>query len=72
MCRHPRVVACLDLIEVDNNTFASILELCPGGDLDGHLQEHQVGQQSWWLHSTQFAYELSPDRQVQNWSPNRH
>eukprot|EP00891_Asterochloris_glomerata_P008382 jgi/Astpho2/8382/e_gw1.00122.67.1_t len=40
--RHPRVVACLDLIEVDSNTFASILELCPGGDLDSHLQEHQV------------------------------
>ena len=40
------MVACLDLIEVDNNSFASILELCPGGDLDSHLQEHQVGHQS--------------------------
>ena len=39
------MVACLDLIEVDNNTFASILELCPGGDLDSHLQEHQVGNE---------------------------
>ena len=46
LCRHPRVVACLDLIEVDNNSFASILELCPGGDLDSHLQEHQVKLQS--------------------------
>ncbi len=40
------MVACLDLIEVDSNTFASILELCPGGDLDSHLQEHQVRKQS--------------------------
>ena len=46
LCRHPRVVACLDLIEVDNNSFASILELCPGGDLDSHLQEHQVTNES--------------------------
>lgn len=31
---HPRVVALLDIFEVDNNTFATVLELCAGGDLD--------------------------------------
>lgn len=32
----------LDIFEVDANTFATVLELCPGGDLDSHLKEHGV------------------------------
>ena len=40
--RHPNVVRLLDIFEVDANTFATVLELCPGGDLDSHLKEHAV------------------------------
>ncbi|KAI8467739.1 MAG: kinase-like domain-containing protein [Monoraphidium minutum] len=38
--RHPNIVGLLDIFEVDANTFATVLELCPGGDLDTHLKEH--------------------------------
>ncbi len=41
--RHPNIVNLLDIFEVDANTFATVLELCPGGDLDTHLKEHSVG-----------------------------
>lgn len=41
-CRHARVVALLDIFELDSCTFATVLELCEGGDLDLHLQRHQV------------------------------
>lgn len=41
-CRHPNIVHLLDIFEVDANTFATVLELCPGGDLDSHLKEHTV------------------------------
>jgi serine/threonine protein kinase len=41
--RHPNIVNLLDIFEVDANTFATVLELCPGGDLDTHLKEHTVG-----------------------------
>jgi tousled-like kinase len=40
--RHARIVPLLDIFEVDANTFATVLSLCTGGDLDTHLQEHQV------------------------------
>ncbi|EIE19774.1 kinase-like protein [Coccomyxa subellipsoidea C-169] len=39
---HARIVALLDIFEIDANTFATVLELCTGGDLDTHLKEHQV------------------------------
>lgn len=39
---HARIVALLDIFEIDTNTFATVLELCKGGDLDKHLKEHQV------------------------------
>ena len=41
-CRHPRVVSLLDIFELDSCTFATVLELCEGNDLDLHLQRHQV------------------------------
>ena len=41
-CRHPRVVGLLDIFELDSCTFATVLELCEGNDLDQHLQRHQV------------------------------
>ncbi len=39
---HARIVALLDIFEIDANTFATVLELCTGGDLDTHLKEHQA------------------------------
>ncbi len=32
----------LDIFELDSCTFATVLELCEGGDLDSHLQSHHV------------------------------
>lgn len=29
-------------VQVDNTTFATVLELCEGGDLETHLQAHHV------------------------------
>lgn len=29
-------------VQVDNTTFATVLELCEGGDLEGHLQQFHV------------------------------
>ena len=40
--RHARIVALLDIFEIDVNTFATVLELCRGKDLDSHLKDHQV------------------------------
>ncbi len=40
--RHASVVALTDLFEIDAAAFATVLELCPGGDLDAHLQRHPV------------------------------
>ncbi|GIL88070.1 hypothetical protein Vretimale_6432 [Volvox reticuliferus] len=40
--RHPAVVALLDVLEIDLDTFATVLELCDGGDLDGLLREHRT------------------------------
>jgi tousled-like kinase len=40
--KHRRVVALTDIFEIDNNTFATVLELCRGGDLEGHLREHST------------------------------
>ena len=40
--RHARVVALLDIFEIDVNTFATVLELCRGHDLDAHLKDHQA------------------------------
>lgn len=31
------------VLQVDNTTFATVLELCEGGDLEGHLQQFHVG-----------------------------
>ncbi|KAK9862138.1 hypothetical protein WJX84_000682 [Apatococcus fuscideae] len=40
--RHTNIVALLDIFEIDANTFATVLELCTGGDLDTYLKENQV------------------------------
>ena len=40
--RHPRIVGLMDIFEIDAHTFATVLELCRGGELETHLKEHQV------------------------------
>ena len=40
--RHASIVALTDLFEIDAAAFATVLELCPSGDLDAHLQRHQA------------------------------
>lgn len=36
---HPCIVALHDIFEIDAETFATVLELCEGGDLEGYLRE---------------------------------
>eukprot|EP00887_Chlorella_sp_A99_P007155 scaffold2.g7155.t1 len=40
--RHPRITALLDVFEIDNNSFGTVLELCEGGDLDAYLRQHET------------------------------
>lgn len=35
---HPNICELRDIFEVDASTFATVLEHCPGGDLDSHLK----------------------------------
>ena len=45
MCQtltHPHIVGLLDILEIDNSSFATILDLCEGPDLDAVLREHGV------------------------------
>lgn len=37
-----RIVQLLDIFEIDNNTFATVLELVGGGDLDAYCKTHEV------------------------------
>ena len=39
---HPRIVSLLDIFEIDNNTFATVLEYCSGGDLEGYAKMHET------------------------------
>jgi tousled-like kinase len=36
--RHPRIVSLFDVFEIDNNSFATVLECCDGTDLDTLLK----------------------------------
>jgi tousled-like kinase len=36
--RHPRIVSLFDVFEIDNNSFATVLECCDGSDLDTLLK----------------------------------
>lgn len=38
-----RIVSLVDIFEIDNNTFATVLELVQGGDLDAYCKLHEVG-----------------------------
>jgi len=37
--RHPRIVSLFDVFEIDDNSFATVLECCKGTDLDALLKE---------------------------------
>lgn len=39
-----RIVSLVDIFEIDNNTFATVLELVQGGDLDAYCKLHEVGR----------------------------
>jgi tousled-like kinase len=39
---HPRVVQLFDVFEIDNNSFATVLELCRGIDLDEKLKRNKL------------------------------
>ena len=39
--RHPRIVSLYDVFEIDNNSFATVLECCSGKDLDMLLKERR-------------------------------
>lgn len=39
---HPKVVKLFDVLEIDNNSFCTVLEYCEGGDLDGYLKSQKV------------------------------
>ena len=36
------IVSLVDIFEIDNNTFATVLELVAGGDLDAYCKLHEV------------------------------
>jgi tousled-like kinase len=39
---HPRVVKLYDMFEIDSDTFATVLEYCPGIDLDIYLKKNKT------------------------------
>ena len=39
---HPKIVSLLDIFEIDNNTFATVLQLADGGDLDSYIKQHET------------------------------
>ena len=40
--RHPHVVSLVDVLEISNESFATVLEYGEGGDLDSLLRDHGV------------------------------
>jgi tousled-like kinase len=40
--RHPRIVSLYDVFEIDNNSFATVLECCKGTDLDALLKQKKT------------------------------
>ena len=39
--RHPRIVSLYDVFEIDTNSFATVLEICKGTDLEALLKERK-------------------------------
>ena len=42
---HPRIVSQFDTVEIDNNSFCTILELCNGVDLSIYLKQNSLLQE---------------------------
>lgn len=40
--RHPRIVSLFDVFEIDNDSFATVLEICDGTDLDTVLKKNKT------------------------------
>lgn len=40
--KHPRVVQLVDIFEIDENTFCTVLEYCEGCDLDSYLRSNKT------------------------------
>ena len=40
--KHPRIVRHYDTLEVDSNCFCTVLEYCPGEDLNMYLKRHKI------------------------------
>lgn len=40
--KHPRVVRLVDIFEIDESCFCTVLEYCDGCDLDSYLRQHRV------------------------------
>lgn len=40
--KHPNIVQLYDTVEIDNNSFATILEFCEGPDLYFYLKKNKV------------------------------
>lgn len=40
--KHPRVVQLVDIFEIDENTFCTVLEYCEGCDLDSYLRSQRT------------------------------
>lgn len=40
--KHPRVVQLVDIFEIDENTFCTVLEYCDGCDLDSYLRANKT------------------------------
>eukprot|EP00727_Mastigamoeba_balamuthi_P005931 m51a1_g1958 putative serine threonine-protein kinase tousled-like 2-like (215) ;mRNA; r:1057416-1060596 len=39
---HPKIVRLFDVFEIDDNNFCTVLEYCPGGDLENYLKQHKT------------------------------
>ena len=54
---HPRIVACLGVLEYDDN-YCMVMELCVNGSLDNYLTEHESVDVDW-EQRTDFAVDIA-------------
>lgn len=40
--KHPRIVRLVDIFEIDESCFCTVLEYCDGCDLDSYLRQHRI------------------------------
>ena len=41
MLSHPNIVRSYDTVEIDSNSFCTVLEYCEGPDLSHYLKKHK-------------------------------